>query len=269
LEAGIPHLRRFLLSSYGEHRLMLMLQAYFDESADRFAYGIGGCVATLENWEKFVPEWLAVIRAFHVRGFHMKSVAHFRDEYVGWKEDRRQAFLNDLLPILDKYATTLVSAAMSSEAFRGLTDEERAGFLNEPYYPCFQECVRGAALEAWGEPPDEKVQIYFARHPSFTGMAGKLYDAMLETSDVRDRLGGISFQSPYELIPLQAADFVAYEWRKKVSDALRGHERLRHPLKVMFRKADTFKLRFIAFHSVESLRSRIYWDDLNSSELGN
>ena len=237
----------------------MMLKAFFDESADDVCYGIGGCVAPLEAWKSFEVEWKDVLKSFRVRSLHMKGLAHFKAEYSGWDELRRRAFLGDLLAIMDRHIHTYIGAVVSKQAWGALTDEERGWFLGEPYYPSFQECARGAAIQAWLGPPEDKVEMYFARHPQFTGRAAALYETMRGSDHfgaLRKRFGGIAFQDPYELVPLQAADLVAYEWRKKVSDLLMGHDRTRYPLQQFVKKWPN--ALFIRFGDLQTLRTRIY-----------
>jgi hypothetical protein len=238
----------------------MILKAFFDESADHISYGIGGCVASLEEWKEFEVEWKAVLKRFHVRGLHMKELAHFKADYSDWDEVRRHAFLGDLLVIMDRHVQTFIGAVVSKQAWGALTDEERGWFFGEPYYPSFQECARGAALQAWLGLPDDKVEMNFARHPQFTGRAAALYEAMCGSDHfgaLRKRFGGIAFQDPYELVPLQAADLVAYEWRKKVSDLLTGHDRTRYPMQQFLKKK--LNALFIKFGDLQSLRTRIYF----------
>jgi len=43
--------------STGRHRVLLMLEAYFDESETKFAFGLGGYLACAEEWKNFDGSW--------------------------------------------------------------------------------------------------------------------------------------------------------------------------------------------------------------------
>ncbi len=224
---------------------MLMLRAYMDESGhsddpDVQVMSIGGCVAHLAAWQQFESEWKRVLEDFKVSQLHMRTFAHFQGEFENWKENQRREFLSRLMAIIDRYITAHVGAAVILSEYQRLTSEQQSELL-DPYYACFQVCVRGAAIQAVGLEPRENVEVVFADHPEFGRRAFDLYTACREDLDVRNRLGPISFASPDKCVQLQAADLVAYELRLDLSNRLyRPHLSRRWPMKQLMRKTTFF-----------------------------
>jgi hypothetical protein len=74
-----------------------MVRAYLDDSGklddpNTEVIVVAGCIAKVEDWEKFDPEWLRVLKDFGVREFHLKDLAHRKGDFKGWDESRRKAF---------------------------------------------------------------------------------------------------------------------------------------------------------------------------------
>jgi hypothetical protein len=97
--------------------------------------------------------------------------------------------------------------------FNSLSDEGRVR-LWDPFFCCFQEVVRGAAINGVFEDSDVKVNMVFSTQDEFRGRASSLYEAMLQSIDVRDRIGRLEFEDMRDRPALQAADLVAYELRQ-------------------------------------------------------
>jgi hypothetical protein len=117
------------------------------------------------------------------------------------------------------------------EDFNSLTEIQRACF-KDPYYMAFQQCTRGACLQAFGHEP-EKVAMVYAYQKEFgaiaplgvfsvdqAGNAEKLWHAMKNQTIYGRWMGSYSSSSAKELIPLQAADLLAYELTKEFENLL-------------------------------------------------
>jgi hypothetical protein len=200
---------------------MVMLKAYFDESGHSSAPGyrpfaVGGCVAPLERWEIFEEEWKRILARFDVKCFHATDLAAYQGEFRDWNDARRKEFMGILVGLVRQYVARPVGAVLPLVAYRRLTEEQQAGLV-DPYYICLQVCLEGAALEAASLPEEERVEVVFARAPGLVGKAADLFETFRGGGHpLGGRLGSISFASPADVIPLQAADLVAYELGKSI-----------------------------------------------------
>jgi len=246
---SIP-VRHLLALSTGQHRCILMLKAFFDESGhlkdpNEKVLSIGGCIAPLEAWESFEQEWGEALERFDVPAFHMKLFAHFRGPFEMWTETKRRDFLALLMEIMHRHITKCVGAVLPLSEYNNLTPEQKL-VLPDPYFICFQDSLHGAGLTAAHlYEPQEKVQVVFAEHPEFGARAYELWLACKKELPVKDRLVSIAFASPNDVLPLQAADLVAYELNQL------GHlmldpkrvpvEELRWPMRQIHRKFPEFE----------------------------
>ncbi|MCA9454688.1 MAG: DUF3800 domain-containing protein [Nitrospiraceae bacterium] len=206
---------RFSFLWQGAHPVVLMLTAYLDDSghkddASAPIFSVGGVVAPKEAWSQFEMEWGEVLKSFQVKQAHMKHFAHKRGEFEGWSEDKRRAFLGQLMKIMDVYVNFYVGAVLPVEDFKNLPAQKR-NELNDPYFACFQVSIHGVGIYVEAHFPDEKVDIVFDRRAKSKGLGGELFDRCIECLEVGNRLGTLTFGTNLDFLPLQAADLVAYE----------------------------------------------------------
>lgn len=260
-------LRDILVYRKGAHKAVLMLYAYFDESGhyrdpNEKVVSIGGCLSTLEKWEIFEKEWDELLVTFRIECFHAtdfnSNQKEFEDKEV-WNEYRRRQFMQSALHIMDQTIDRYIGAAMPIDEWVALTPKQKAQCTN-PYFMCFQDVIHSAGLEAIGYGQDEKVELVFSENTDKDiggrkrkpfeivndpneGMAYRCYKACKENLPIRDSLGPIVFDTPKNLLQLQAADLVAFELTKigrKMLGPKIPFEKYRWPFKQILKKAPLF-----------------------------
>ena len=212
-------------------RLMLLLQAYVDESGhsdDPRAkiVTVAGPVTPEAKWRLAESEWRDVLAEFKVSALHMKEFAHSQGEFRDWryKEHKRRALLSCLVEVIERHVEAFTGGSVQLDAYRALTPEQQA-LMRDPYFPALQGAIMGAALEGWWRqlPSSDPVQIVIANHPEFGAKAKELYEACAATlpDDLRRHLAPIvGFGSPSSVVGLQIADFLAYELNRVVTDGV-------------------------------------------------
>ena len=201
-----------------------MLRAYFDDSGSANDPHtpvplVAGCIGSLTAWGQLERDWQAVLSEFGVTWLHMKDYAHSKSQFAGWDADepKRKEFLGALMALLMRDVSAFVGCAVSNSAFAQLSAAHQRG-LRHPYFLAFQVCMRDAAIQA-GHDQDE-VELIFARQPGKTGLAGEMFDMVLEGIEPQFAARiqtGLTFGEPQKLPPLQAADLVAYELARYVT----------------------------------------------------
>jgi Protein of unknown function (DUF3800) len=211
-----------------KHKYMLMLTAYLDETGhskdekQRFN-GMAGLIAPAYNWEVFERKWKATLKEYKLPFFHMKDFANFKGHYEGWSEERRKKLFGKLMLHMETIAPLPIGIIIPMEEFRKLTEEEQ-GYFEDPYYFCWQSMIAMANtyLEFKRAPLEEKVAMVFSDQVEFKKETRKLWE-IIQHGQILNRRAATSpdFRDMRELVPLQAADIVAYE-------AYKEYERLRH-----------------------------------------
>lgn len=140
----------------------------------------------------------------------MKHFAHRRGDFSGWSETQRRNFLQKLMPIMDRYVRFYVGAAIHLDEFKQLSQEKRQD-LQDPYFACFQVSVHAIGIFAEQNFPVDQVDVFFDHRPKSVGMGNALFERCVQDLDVGGRLNVLAFASPKKIMPLQAADLLAYE----------------------------------------------------------
>jgi hypothetical protein len=227
---------------------MLGLSAYFDESGHsedkncRFV-GMGGLCAPASSWDEFDGKWQAILHE-HCKGkpFHATDFANQFAPFDGWSENKRKKFLGALVRAIKDSGAQPFGAVVSLDAYESLCQGIPAlkNSIIDPYYLCFQDVTRAAAVSLIGYSADylddmkkweefennEKVSMVYAYHQKFgaisspdgtapqsMGRAENLWYAMKKHNGHHFGrwMGSYSSALAADLNFLQAADLFAYE----------------------------------------------------------
>jgi hypothetical protein len=194
-----------------------MLAAYWDESGSEHDLqcrymGIVGMVATEEHWAIAEQAWRHVLSAHDLPYFHavdcQAGKRAFRDRSA-WPPTRRLALVDALIDALALAQPRILGAFLWLEAWRALSDDDRAMFRGA-WFPCMQECVRLVAAHALVL--KARCALTFSRHDELRGRALELWEAMQRNPlPGSGNLTAYTMRDMRESPALQAADLVAYE----------------------------------------------------------
>ncbi|MGD9852381.1 MAG: DUF3800 domain-containing protein [Nitrospirales bacterium] len=237
-----------------------MLKLFLDESghlADsrEKVFVVGGCLSSLDQWERLEGKCCLVLREYGIRQLHMKHFAHHRGEFSGWSESKRRGLLEKVHVITRDHVDKFIAAVVPMSDYNAL-DKGQKKLAGHPYLVAFKDCLLMAertAQELFA--PPEKIETIFSDHPKLNGAILKHYSACKKNSVIRDRLGPITFDSPDNILPLQTADLVAYELNKIGRQRLEGDfdfDKIRWP----FREIIMQKIPDFEFYSVYRLEDR-------------
>lgn len=193
-----------------------MLIGFFDESGHSSStefFALAAFVADDSDWARFDQQWRRALDRHGAPYLHMREFAQRVETFKGWTEDRRRGLLGECVAAINSIRAIAVGAATSVDDFERLDAEARSNF-QDPFFYCFQEVVRGVALRAHFEPEGQKVEMVFSQQDQFSPMARKLWNAMASYIDVKERMGSLEFQDMRAIPGLQAADLLAYEFRR-------------------------------------------------------
>ena len=213
---------------------IMVFVAYFDASGheddpNSRVVTVAGFASTESQWSRFEDEWLAALRAEGVTMFHMKDFAHSRGEFLAWKNDerRRVRFLAGLLKIISRRTRKKFSATVLLEQYR---DVDRRFLVREalgaPYCIASQFVVVFANAWMRENHPSDGALYVFEKGDDGQGQLQrvfrKYFSRVLEVDPI------FVEKKPDLGIPLQAADFIAYEHAKAFNDFLKiGKKRAR------------------------------------------
>ncbi len=211
----------------------MSLIAYADESGTHDPTGLqqGSEVAIVTGWvadksvwdNDFETQWCGVLGQYQVHvPFRMSD---FMDRINGpknptwpyheWSDDKRNAFIMELIPIARDNAWFGVGGAVNVRDYDEYLPDWVKDDAQHPYTFCFQLFFNLLLpiLEEDPEPPlkpGEQVAFFFDRQKQFEKRGKLAFDRVKSLRDTEDRMGAIAFVDKRHYIPLQAADLLAY-----------------------------------------------------------
>jgi hypothetical protein len=200
--------------------------AYFDESGDSRSpiLAVGGGVASAQKWVKFERAWKSILADYGASSLHMKDLYVNRREFEGWKghDSDKEEMLRRLALCIRQFRIQTVTLGLVIHNYREVNgdyqlDEE----IGHPYPLCALAGV--AYVQGWARdqtPPisNENIQFVFEHGAEHKGQFIKQCKKLMHVEPI---LTG------KEKVPLQLADFVAWEYRrnfKNMKDILESDE---------------------------------------------
>ncbi len=232
---------------------MLFLKAYFDGSGhikdpNLHFTGMAGFVAPKRIWEDVQGKWNAIACDYSLREpFHMRHFAHSLGQFKGWEKRRKESLYRSLIQILVESEAMPTGCIVSGAAFQSLNARQQAA-LKSPYFTAMQECIRGACSQAIALEP-ETVDIVFAKQLDYgtldakgeenrenSGTTERLFYAIKHNVPQLGRyMGTYESGEPATMIPLQAADILAYEITKEYENLITSKRAIRRSYQELMR----------------------------------
>jgi hypothetical protein len=192
--------------------------------------GVAGYAAWREDWEKFCVEWQAVLDKYAVPRFHFKEYAAVKTwgpknsewPYAGWSPEKRAMFLNELARIARENTYFSVGGFVNVQEYRRIIPDWFWQGQSHPYSLClkgfFEGVLRQLVKMKWSPERSKRVAFVFDRdqNPQWHDTVLEWYQ-VTRRKDIYGRMGTISFADGKELLPLQAADMLAYRARQITS----------------------------------------------------
>ena len=227
----------------GPNRFMVNLYAFFDDagtSKDSVVVACAGYLAQAGRWDRFTPKWRHLLRSYNIpaREFSMKKFAHCVGPFRGWDEMKRRSFMAHALNLIQRYVEAGFVGVIRKRDYDTYLSEVLKNRIGG-YFPfCAEMCI--GLVEAYAakragrqftDEPSEYINYVFEKgslgaghvHAAFEGFYWKM-----------DRLLYREFtQENKEAAELHAADILAYETRKNLSDLDLGKTSLRYPFNTL------------------------------------
>jgi hypothetical protein len=182
---------------------------------------VAGYLSTYEKWLAFNREWNLLLGASNLPYFHMKEFAQSKGPFENWKDDekRRAVFLSTAVGIIKGHVLRSFACLVEFDVYAKVAEryplKELAGC---PYALAARSCVAkvGNCLEGAGS------DVIYVFDDGDEGK-GELMRIMKRDGypppvfwPSRDR--AVKGNLVRGMIPLQAADFAAYEIRKHIAE---------------------------------------------------
>ena len=207
--------------------LMLNIRAYCDESYNHRIYTVSGYMATGEEWTRLQTAWANALEDEQVpfaknssfRVFHSADFEGGYGVFSTLTREARDKIQRRFAEIINETKLYGFASAIVMEHYNEVVNRIKAARKSfwSPYFLAFQHGIEMAALAIEHLPHHEAIDFIFDRNEQLGGKEGgrahQLYNSMLRSTTLPFiyRLGNIVFADKARMLPLQAADYLAYE----------------------------------------------------------
>jgi hypothetical protein len=244
-----------------ETGLLIVARGFFDESfqgkdcfedtidhRDTRIAAIAGYISSIKRWDKFEKQWnrevieaSARIGPSKINAFHMTDCESQHGEFEGWTPDQCLSLKKIALPIIPHRTLFGAGAAVVIKDYEELTcgaTENGHPYLRDPYFFCFflvLEVLIRRASQWLSE--SEKIALFFDEKEKVVGRAKQYFDWHKRDKDKDKKLISLKYASDLDMVPIQAADILAYETAKHLLNRLYDPNRaIRVSLRVLSAK---------------------------------
>lgn len=211
------------------------LEAYNDESYEPHRdFVIGAYVAPALEWLKLEAPWRQTLSDAGLREFRARDCEQGDNEFRD-RRDRRE-LQERFIGLIGSVDVVGFAVRIDLHAYEAFYERVKASLPREKHryfeaYPKVFEMQLQFVLEfaADKHPTAERINFVFDEQDEFAGRAADLY-AMHRTNPAlahRDRLGAMTHGVSSDLVPLQAADVLAYEVHRQFRDGTPAPDKVR------------------------------------------
>jgi hypothetical protein len=202
---------------------------YADESESTGeVFTVAGFMATPSAWQRFIPRWRQMLSdtgPYPVDAFHAADVEAGRPPFDGWSDNARAALVQNALAVIaDKSLCQNLYAISCSFVLPDyqLLSKGKKSSIADHYERCYRVVFQNI-LNRWVY---NGIEFVFDNKEKVKGRVQTHFNRAKEQLDkmplYRGKLESCSFRDDRVAVPLQAADLLAYEVRRRVWERLRN-----------------------------------------------
>lgn len=213
-------------------KLLAMLQAFVDDSSEdggaRRLY-LCGYINSISQWELFSDAWDAALKADPAIGhLHMVEAEGLRGEFAGWTRGDADKKVLMLAKVIASFSPWSIQCCVSKTDHKETLGSVSPYGMSNPYYACFYGVILAVARVHAANNVSVPVDFVFDEQGNIGHDAALMYEwtkARMEPG-LQNVLGGSPiFRNDKLVLPLQAADMLAWHVRREASGLDTGPER--------------------------------------------
>lgn len=180
---------------------------------------LSALVHTVTGWEKFAGEWeLALAEKPSIKHFHMREARKLEGNFKGWKATDRDLKVMSLSEVVLHNEPHAISVWVSADAYNATIRAVAPSDLRHVFSLAFQGIMQTVAEYQIYRNISIPTDFVFDEEGEIGNEALMWYPMIKHAvpSEVRALLGATpAFRKDEEVLPLQAADLVAWQKRRK------------------------------------------------------
>ena len=241
----------------------MLLHFYCDESYDcnpkkPNIINISGFLSDQPTWEEVEKDWNEINHRYGVPYFHATDLNGAKKKYNGWSKQKRDCYSAELLKSINCKSKKMraYNCGMRADEYRNIISESDRKKLGPPWIVCFNSCITMITKDMENLPPDYSILVFLEKGSEFDKWADEIFRWLVKNPDFKyqHRLTNLTFGSK-ELVGLQVADLMAYEYFKRLKDKEKKVEP-RIPLKLI-REHNAYEEGYFGKKTWENMKDAI------------
>jgi hypothetical protein len=196
-----------------------MFTAYFDESgthAGAVILAVAGYVSVDRQWVEFEREWQEILTAEDIPFFHMADYESRFGIYKDWSNEKRIRVITRLCSIIKRRVHRAFTSSVIISDYNDVA-AMRPDLFETAYAFNANICMR--LISDWAEERAHKgpIAYVFERGSGYEAELAQQFNIYLASDELKAlyRLSTLTFADKRDILPLQAADILVYEVRKR------------------------------------------------------
>jgi hypothetical protein len=197
--------------------MVFAVHAFFDESITPPPYGllcVAGYLIESEQTKKLVSEWQGALDEFNVPYFRMSNLAHGTKQFSSMTMEQRIALEKRLIGIIKRRVTLGIAITVNPRDFERVLPPAMIRGYGSEYTFCTQVALAEVARWAEARKYQGDVAYFFESGHAHQSEANRHMTEIATHPELKKvyRYGSHSFADKKKLLPLQAADLLAWQW---------------------------------------------------------
>jgi hypothetical protein len=200
-----------------------MLKAFIDDSGsggDSPWYVLAGYLGTVEGWDAFDSKWLDVLHEHpYIEYFKSSEAESLRPDgqWAGVSKEQRDAKIDALIGVIGHCTRRAVCAPIRQRDYDELVKGKIPPVWDSPYFFLMPSIISASINIERIDGESESVDFVFDNDQKHEKGSNRLNAALMLMRSNYGSLVNVSFRDEKKFIPLQAADLLAWQIRRRYS----------------------------------------------------
>jgi hypothetical protein len=184
---------------------------------------IAGYVATDEQWGSFSDDWKALLVKHGIPCIHMRTLVPLKGAYreLGWDVTKRDAVLSEFIELIRKHVLAGFAIAFDAKHYRSMSADAKERIGN-PHRFCLVRTIRLIQNTFARVGAEDAITLVFDDSEELSVMYHGNVRELRKDPKYKKLIGSVCFSDDEIYNPLQAADVLAWETTKDLSQKLGG-----------------------------------------------
>ncbi|HEY6183905.1 MAG TPA: DUF3800 domain-containing protein [Terriglobales bacterium] len=199
-----------------------MLKAFIDDSGsggDSPWFVLAGYIGTAESWDVFGDSWRTVLngppRLDYFKASEAESLRE-NGQWAGVSVDQRNAIINSLIHVIGKHALRSISVRVNQTDYNEIIKPYVPPVWDHAYYYLFTGFMAAATSAEKYFGKNDPIEFYFDNtDKKLKKRSRMLYGQVANIPQFRNRVHDIHYEDEKTVLPLQAADLLAWQIRRR------------------------------------------------------